>query len=162
MDVDLLLRFVQLRPASTAPDEPIAFGVFNDSLRLNAGRDRDGSIQPNHFPASAACVCPIEMMWRLSLFGVRRWLFRPLQGWLPGRNWHFPAVNPLGAVLVMASIIDALNRPSVVLECFWGAISVDGLVRSLRRQGRVNDLFINCRLNEKAGGECPRRLNIWR
>ena len=29
-------------------------------------------------------------------------------------------------------------------------------------RGGVNDLFINCRLNEKADGDCPRRLNIWR
>lgn len=59
--------------------------------------------------------------------------FATLQGWLPASDWRFPAVNLLGAVLVMVSLIDAWNLPSVVLECFWGAISVYGLVRSLRR-----------------------------
>jgi hypothetical protein len=34
------------------------------------------------------------------------------------------------------SFIDAWNLPSVVLECFWGSISVYGLVRNLRRRPR--------------------------
>ena len=59
--------------------------------------------------------------------------FATLQGWLPASDWRFPAVNLLGAVLVMVSLIDAWNLPSVVLECFWGTISVYGLMRSLRR-----------------------------
>jgi len=55
--------------------------------------------------------------------------FATLQGWIPASDWRFPAVNLLGAVLVMVSLIDAWNLPSVVLEGFWGAISVYGLVR---------------------------------
>jgi hypothetical protein len=62
--------------------------------------------------------------------------FATLQGWLPASNWRFPAVNLLGATLVLVSFIDAWNLPSVVLECFWGAISVYGLARSLSRSGR--------------------------
>jgi hypothetical protein len=58
--------------------------------------------------------------------------FATLQGWIPTRDWRFPAINLLGAALVLVSLIDAWNLPSVILECFWGAISVYGLVRSLR------------------------------
>ena len=60
--------------------------------------------------------------------------FATLQGWMDPANWRFPAVNLLGATLVLVSLADAWNLPSVVLECFWGAISMYGLVRSLKRQ----------------------------
>jgi hypothetical protein len=59
--------------------------------------------------------------------------FTTLQGWLDVGSWRYPAINLLGATLVLISLVDAWNLPSVVLECFWGAISVYGLVRSLRR-----------------------------
>ena len=58
--------------------------------------------------------------------------FATLQGWLEPSDWRFQAINLLAAALVMVSLIDAWNLPSVVLECFWGAISVYGLVRCLR------------------------------
>lgn len=58
--------------------------------------------------------------------------FATLQGWMSASDWRFPAVNLMGALLVMVSLIDAWNLPSVVLECFWGAISIYGLVRSVR------------------------------
>ncbi len=48
-------------------------------------------------------------------------------------GWRFPAVNLMGATLVLISLIYAWNLPSVVLECFWGAISLYGLVRAIRR-----------------------------
>ena len=59
--------------------------------------------------------------------------FATLQGWLEPDGWRFPAINLLGATLVLVSLIDAWNLPSVVLECFWGAISLYGLARCLRR-----------------------------
>ena len=58
--------------------------------------------------------------------------FATLQGWLEASDWRFPAVNLIGAALVLVSLIDEWNLPSVVLECFWGAISVYGLMRHLR------------------------------
>jgi hypothetical protein len=60
--------------------------------------------------------------------------FATLRGWMPPHGWRFPAVNLLGASLVLVSLVDAWNLPSVILECFWGTISVYGLVRSLRRR----------------------------
>ena len=58
--------------------------------------------------------------------------FATLRGWLDAGGWRFPAANLVGASLVLVSLIDAWNLPSVILECFWGAISVYGLLRSLR------------------------------
>ncbi len=59
--------------------------------------------------------------------------FATLRGWLAPEGWRFPAVNLLGATLVLTSFIDAWNTPSVILECFWATISIWGLVRALRR-----------------------------
>ena len=58
--------------------------------------------------------------------------FAALRGWLAVTDWRFPAINLLGAALVLVSLIDAWNLPSVLLECFWGAISMYGLIRNLR------------------------------
>ena len=55
--------------------------------------------------------------------------FATVQGWLDANGWRFPALNLLGASLVLVSLLDAWNLPSVILECFWGMISVYGLVR---------------------------------
>jgi hypothetical protein len=59
--------------------------------------------------------------------------FATLQGWLAPEGWRFPAVNLMGAALVLTSFIDAWNLPSVILECFWAAISLYGLARAFRR-----------------------------
>jgi hypothetical protein len=59
--------------------------------------------------------------------------FATVQGWLNANDWRFPAINLVGAVMVLVSLIDAWNLPSVILECFWGAISIYGLARSLKR-----------------------------
>jgi hypothetical protein len=58
--------------------------------------------------------------------------FATLRGWVSAQGWVFPATNLLGATLVLVSLLDAWNLPSVILESFWGAISLYGLVRSLR------------------------------
>jgi hypothetical protein len=60
--------------------------------------------------------------------------FGTVQGWLPASGWRFPAINLAGAALVLTSLVHDWNLPSVVLECFWAAISVYGLVRALSRR----------------------------
>ena len=45
----------------------------------------------------------------------------------------FPALNGLGAALVLASLLVQFNLGAFILECFWLLISVIGLVRLLRR-----------------------------
>jgi hypothetical protein len=58
--------------------------------------------------------------------------FAALRGSLEASGWRFPALNLLGATLVLVSLTKEWNLPSVVLECFWAAISLYGLVRCLR------------------------------
>ena len=58
--------------------------------------------------------------------------FANLQGWLPSSGRGFPAANLAGSVLVLISLFDAWNLPSVILEAFWVAISVYGILRSRR------------------------------
>ena len=59
--------------------------------------------------------------------------FATLNGWLKPNQWRFPAINLLGAMLVLVSLSQAWNLPSIVLECFWGVISLYGLARCCGR-----------------------------
>jgi hypothetical protein len=59
--------------------------------------------------------------------------FAALQELIAPADWRFPALNLAGAVLVLISLYDAWNLPSVILEMFWGAMSLYGLTRNLRR-----------------------------
>ena len=53
-------------------------------------------------------------------------------GRLPSSDWRFPAANLVGAVAILLSLTDAWNLPAAVIEFFWAAISLYGLVRALR------------------------------
>jgi multisubunit Na+/H+ antiporter MnhB subunit len=59
--------------------------------------------------------------------------FASQQEWLSSADWRFPAANLVGAALILLSLTTAWNLPSAVIEAFWAAISVYGLVRSRRR-----------------------------
>jgi hypothetical protein len=52
-------------------------------------------------------------------------------GWLRSNDWRFPATNLVGAALIFASLFAQWNFPSAVIEGFWIAISIYGLVRSM-------------------------------
>jgi multisubunit Na+/H+ antiporter MnhC subunit len=45
----------------------------------------------------------------------------------------FPALNGLGAALVLTSLLVEFNLGAFILECFWLLISLVGLIRILRR-----------------------------
>jgi len=47
----------------------------------------------------------------------------------------YPAINGVGALLILVSLWFRPNPPSVVIEFFWLAISVAGLFRALRNRG---------------------------
>lgn len=47
----------------------------------------------------------------------------------------YPGLNGVGAVLILISLYFRPNPPSVVIELFWLAISVFGLIRALRKKG---------------------------
>jgi len=44
----------------------------------------------------------------------------------------YPAVNGVGAVLILISLLHTFNLASFVIEIVWLAISIAGLVRALR------------------------------
>ncbi|HEY5337999.1 MAG TPA: hypothetical protein VIJ85_07345 [Rhizomicrobium sp.] len=54
-------------------------------------------------------------------------------GRLASDNWHFPFINLVGSLMILASFYTAINWPSLFIEIFWIAISIFGLIRSLRR-----------------------------
>lgn len=48
--------------------------------------------------------------------------------WLSAYDWRFSAANLVGALLILVSLFGEWNLPSVVIEAFWAAISVYGLL----------------------------------
>ena len=56
-----------------------------------------------------------------------------LRGAVDSRGWRFPAGNLLGSLLILWSLSGAFNLPSLLIELFWSAISVAGVVGALRR-----------------------------
>lgn len=51
------------------------------------------------------------------------------QGWLAANDWRYPLANLVGAVLILISLITEWNLPAAIIECFWAAISIYGLMR---------------------------------
>ena len=49
----------------------------------------------------------------------------------------YPALNGIGAVLILISLYFRPNPPSVVIEVFWLAISVIGFVRAIALQNKL-------------------------
>ena len=58
--------------------------------------------------------------------------FANQQRWLRSEDWRFPAANLAGSLLILASLFVEWNTPSVVIEIFWIAISLYGLVNRPR------------------------------
>ncbi|HEX5321035.1 MAG TPA: hypothetical protein VFW46_17875 [Stellaceae bacterium] len=58
--------------------------------------------------------------------------FANQQRWLRSEDWRYPAANLVGSVLILLSLLDQWNTPSVVIELFWIAISLYGLVNRPR------------------------------
>lgn len=54
-------------------------------------------------------------------------------GRLASTHWHFPAINLVGCVFILVSLVGNPNPASILIEIFWGAISLYGLCRALRR-----------------------------
>lgn len=59
--------------------------------------------------------------------------FGNLSGWLASDDWRFPAANLAGSLMILVSLLQAWNLPSLVIELFWSMISFYGLIRCLRR-----------------------------
>ena len=56
--------------------------------------------------------------------------FATQQGWVDASDWRFPLANLIGAVLILFSLMVAWNLAAFVMEIFWLAISIYGLVRA--------------------------------
>lgn len=56
------------------------------------------------------------------------------QGRLGSDDWRYPSANLIGALLILISLITAWNLPAAIIECFWAAISIYGLIRSAARR----------------------------
>lgn len=48
----------------------------------------------------------------------------------------YPALNAVGAALILFSLLFTFNIPSFFMELFWLGISVTGLIRSLMMQAK--------------------------
>ena len=83
----------------------------------------------------AACVLGIALTDWVGLAGSALILvayFSNQRGQLASNDWRFPALNLAGATLILFSLMFAWNLPSVLIEAFWVAISLYGLVRARR------------------------------
>jgi hypothetical protein len=58
--------------------------------------------------------------------------FASQQGWVDARDWRFPFVNLIGAALILVSLWTAWNLAAFLMEVFWIAISLYGLIRARR------------------------------
>jgi HD-like signal output (HDOD) protein len=81
--------------------------------------------------------CMADLLTALGLVGVAIIVvayFANQQDWLSAERWQFPAANLIGSLLILTSLYQAWNFPSVVIEVIWSAISLYGLGRRLRQR----------------------------
>ena len=57
--------------------------------------------------------------------------FATQRGWVEASDWRFPLANLIGAGLILASLMFAWNLAAFVIEVFWIAISIYGLMRAV-------------------------------
>ncbi|MGI8428476.1 MAG: CBU_0592 family membrane protein [Solirubrobacteraceae bacterium] len=60
--------------------------------------------------------------------------FASQRGWVGSHDRGYLLANLAGALLILVSLWAEWNLPSAVIECFWAAISVYGLVTSAARK----------------------------
>ncbi len=58
-------------------------------------------------------------------------------GRMSSDDWHFPFLNLVGSLMILASFYTAINWPSLFIEVFWIAISLYGLFRALRLPRKI-------------------------
>jgi hypothetical protein len=60
--------------------------------------------------------------------------FANQQGRLRSEDWRYPLVNLIGACLILVSLYVEWNLPAALIEIFWAAISLMGLMKHRRRR----------------------------
>ncbi len=64
-------------------------------------------------------------------------------GRLRDRSWMYSAMNLVGALLILVSLIQQFNFSAFVIEIFWAAISLLGLIRAIRTNpGSVDESLV--------------------
>lgn len=58
--------------------------------------------------------------------------FLNLRGLMRAEGWPYALLNLIGAVLILVSLYNAWNLSAAIVELFWAAISIYGLVRAIR------------------------------
>lgn len=58
--------------------------------------------------------------------------FANQQRWLASDDWRFPLANMIGSCLILISFYTAWNLPAAIIEAAWAAVSLWGLVKSMR------------------------------
>ncbi|MEJ0009388.1 MAG: hypothetical protein WDN72_01980 [Alphaproteobacteria bacterium] len=67
---------------------------------------------------------PALFLWSYAMLSLGYWSGAQVRTHVP---------NLLGAIAIGVSLIRFWNLPVAILECCWGAISIYGIVRCLRR-----------------------------
>ncbi|TDI74271.1 MAG: hypothetical protein E2O84_06100 [Bacteroidetes bacterium] len=57
--------------------------------------------------------------------------------WLDARGLLYSVINAIGAVFILVSLLYSFNLSSFIIEVFWIAISLIGIVRGIA-QWRIN------------------------
>jgi paired small multidrug resistance pump len=57
-------------------------------------------------------------------------------GRIKGDDWRYPASNLVGALLILFSLYETPNVPSIVIELIWVSISSYGVWRTLCRKNK--------------------------
>jgi len=50
--------------------------------------------------------------------------------WMNARDWRYSVLNLVGSVLILISLYAYWNLAAAVIEAFWAAISIYGLLRT--------------------------------
>ena len=60
--------------------------------------------------------------------------FATQQEWLRATDWRFPFANLIAAIMILVALFADWNLAAFVIESFWLAISVYGLIRYASRR----------------------------
>lgn len=70
-------------------------------------------------------TAPVLFIYAYAMITLGRWSSESLR---------YQVLNFLGAIAILISLIDHWNLPVFILELCWGAISVYGIRKALRKQ----------------------------
>lgn len=70
-------------------------------------------------------TAPVLFLYAYGMITLGKWSSESLR---------YQVLNFLGAIAILISLIDHWNLPVFILELCWGAISVYGIVKIVRRQ----------------------------